>query len=47
MIEGLIEEVVAGGSLPVWRRDDEKGALALRITSWGTSCGDPNRNTRH
>jgi hypothetical protein len=26
---GLIEEVAAGGLLPVWRRDEEKGALAL------------------
>jgi hypothetical protein len=28
---GLVEEVRAGGSLPVWRRDDERGPMALRI----------------
>jgi Protein of unknown function (DUF3489) len=36
--ERLIEEVAAGGSLPVWRRDEEKGALALRITSGGLAA---------
>jgi hypothetical protein len=30
--EKLIEEIPANGSLPVWRRDDDAGALALRIT---------------
>jgi hypothetical protein len=35
---GLIEEVAAGGVLPVWRRDDEKGALALRITGEGLAA---------
>jgi hypothetical protein len=25
--------VPAGGSLPVWRRDDDQGAFALRITA--------------
>ena len=30
--DGLIEEVPAGGSLPVWRRDDDAGPLALRIS---------------
>jgi hypothetical protein len=29
--EGLVEEIPARGALPVWRRDDEEGALALRI----------------
>src|SRR5207244_13620338 len=33
--EGLIEEAAACGSLPVWRRDDGKGPLALRITPRG------------
>jgi hypothetical protein len=33
--EGLIEEVSAGGSLPVWRRADDAGPLALRITKRG------------
>jgi Protein of unknown function (DUF3489) len=32
---GLLEEVRAGGSLPVWRRDEESGARALRITKNG------------
>jgi Protein of unknown function (DUF3489) len=32
---GLLEEVLAGGSLPVWRRDDDSGAMALRITKSG------------
>src|SRR3984893_18768519 len=36
--EGLIEEVAAGGLLPVWRRDEEKGALALRITRSGLAA---------
>jgi len=35
---GLIEEVAAGGLLPVWRRDEEKGALALRITNEGLAA---------
>jgi Protein of unknown function (DUF3489) len=42
--EGLIEEIAAGGSLPVWRRDDSNGALALRITNEGLAAiqvGDP------
>jgi hypothetical protein len=33
--EGLVEEIQAGGSLPVWRRDDAHGPLALRITKRG------------
>ena len=32
---GLLEEVRAGGSLPVWRRDDDSGPMALRITKTG------------
>src|SRR5262245_65812536 len=32
---GLLEEVRASGSLPVWRRDDQNGAMALRITKDG------------
>lgn len=32
---GLLEKVRAGGSLPVWRRDDDSGAMALRITKTG------------
>jgi hypothetical protein len=37
---GLLEEVRASGSLPVWRRDDESGATALRITSAGLAAVD-------
>jgi Protein of unknown function (DUF3489) len=33
--DGLVEEVAAGGTLPVWRRDDDQGAFALRITERG------------
>jgi hypothetical protein len=32
---GLLEEVRAAGSLPVWRRDDDSGPMALRITKTG------------
>src|ERR671910_1617742 len=32
---GLVEEVRAGGALPVWRRDDKTGSMALRITKQG------------
>jgi hypothetical protein len=32
---GLLEEVRAGGSLPVWRRGDDSGPMALRITNNG------------
>jgi hypothetical protein len=31
----LLEEVQAAGTLPVWRKDPENGALALRITDRG------------
>jgi len=37
---GLLEEVRAGGSLPVWRRDDDSGAMALRITKTGLDAID-------
>jgi len=30
--DGLIEEVSAAASLPAWRRDDDAGPRALRIT---------------
>jgi hypothetical protein len=36
----LLEEVRAAGSLPVWRRDDESGPLALRITKSGLDAID-------
>src|SRR5271165_7412819 len=37
---GLLEEVRASGSLPVWRCDNESGAIALRITSAGLAAID-------
>src|SRR6059058_2356535 len=37
---GLLEEVRAAGSLPVWRRDDDSGAIALRITKHGLEAID-------
>ena len=33
--EGLLEEIRARGELPVWRRTDEEGPRALRITKRG------------
>src|SRR2546430_13313193 len=38
LTEGLVEEIPARGALPVWRRDDEEGALALRITQRGLAA---------
>jgi hypothetical protein len=32
---GLVEEIPARGTLPVWRRDENEGALALRLTQAG------------
>jgi hypothetical protein len=37
---GLLEEVRASGSLPVWRRDDDSGPMALRITKTGLEAID-------
>jgi Protein of unknown function (DUF3489) len=34
----LIKEIPAQGGLPVWRRDEEKGARALRITADGRAA---------
>ena len=36
--QGLIEETPARSALPVWRRDDEQGRLALRITQRGLAA---------
>jgi hypothetical protein len=36
--EGLIEEVRASGSLPVWRRAADNRPLALRITKRGLAA---------
>jgi hypothetical protein len=33
--DGLVEEVPAGDTLPVWRADNNQGTLALRITTHG------------
>jgi Protein of unknown function (DUF3489) len=40
MRAGLLEEVRAGGTLPVWRRDDDSGPMALRITKNGLEAID-------
>jgi hypothetical protein len=37
---GLLEEVRGAGSLPLWRRDDENGSMALRITKQGLEAID-------
>jgi hypothetical protein len=37
---GLLEEIRAAGSLPVWRRDEESGPMALRITKNGLEAID-------
>jgi hypothetical protein len=37
---GLLEEVRASGSLPVWRRDDESGPMAICITKNGLKAID-------
>jgi hypothetical protein len=42
----LLEEIPAKDGLPVWRRDEEKGARALRITADGrTAIGADSRHT--
>jgi hypothetical protein len=38
LTEGLVEEVPAGGTLPVWRRDNDQEAFALRITARGLAA---------
>jgi Protein of unknown function (DUF3489) len=38
MTVGLVEEVPAGGMLPVWRRDNDRGPLALCITARGLAA---------
>jgi Protein of unknown function (DUF3489) len=38
LTDGLVEEVAAGGMLPVWRRNNERGPLALRITPRGLAA---------
>jgi hypothetical protein len=40
MRAGLLEEVRATGSLPIWRRDDDSGPMALRITNQGLEAID-------
>jgi hypothetical protein len=37
---GLLEQIRASGSLPVWRRDDDSGPMALRITKQGLEAID-------
>jgi hypothetical protein len=38
LTEGLIEEVRAAGSLPIWRREEDNQPLALRITKRGLAA---------
>ncbi len=38
LTQGLIEEILARGSLPIWRRDEGKGPFALRITRRGLAA---------
>jgi hypothetical protein len=38
LTQGLIEEIPARGALPIWRRDEENGAVALRITTRGLAA---------
>ncbi len=38
LTDGLVEEVPAGGMLSVWRRDDDRGPLALGITARGLAA---------
>jgi hypothetical protein len=38
LTDGLVEEVPASGMLPVWRRDDDRGPLALCITARGLAA---------
>jgi hypothetical protein len=42
---GLLEEVRAAGSLPVWRRDDDGGPMALRINKQGLEAIDVKDET--
>ncbi|MGA9215461.1 MAG: DUF3489 domain-containing protein, partial [Methylocella sp.] len=36
--DGLIGEIPARGALPIWRRDEDKEAVALRITKRGLAA---------
>jgi uncharacterized protein DUF3489 len=36
--DGLVEEIPAPGSMPVWRRDDEQKPTALHITAAGLAA---------
>jgi hypothetical protein len=38
LTEGLVEEVPAGGLLPIWRPDDDRGPLALCISARGLAA---------
>jgi hypothetical protein len=38
LADGLIEEIKASSALPIWRNDDDKGPLALRITERGLAA---------
>jgi len=38
LADGLIEEIEARDSLPVWRHDEDKGPLALRVSKRGLAA---------
>ena len=38
LTDGLVEEIPASGILPAWRRDDDRGPLALCITARGLAA---------
>jgi hypothetical protein len=37
---GLLEQIRASGSLPIWQRDEQRGPIALRITKDGLAAID-------
>ena len=44
LTDGLVEEVPAGGMLPVWRRNNDRGPLALCITPRGLAAIGVEKN---
>jgi hypothetical protein len=46
LTDGLVEEVLAGSMLPVWRRGDDRGPLALCISARGLAAIGVERPAR-
>jgi hypothetical protein len=44
LTDGLLEEAPAGGMLPVWRRNNDRGPLALRIPARGLVAIEVEKN---